>query len=221
MWQRVTGGGSYDCFEGVTVSPDGSAIYAAGQQWSQGSLNGDAYITRWDTGGNLVWQSSIEDGSENIFEGITVSPDGSSIYTVGHQYSPDASDTVTAHITRWNTDSTLVWQRVLHGGNSSYNHFLGVAISPNNTTIYAVGQQDSGDYDSYVSRIASTGDVTVGPLVGANMTDLSWDIATVSATARTLPVVTSTLTNNTTTLPVTTATLTVETPALTRYFSEY
>jgi len=139
-WVANADSASTDCFTKVAVSPDGNAIYAVGYQSSQTADQPDAYITRWDINGVLVWQRSLDGSSTSYFEDIVISSDGVAIYAVGRQYSQTAGS-CDAYITRWNTDGSLVWQRAI--GGTGDDRFYGVDISPDNTAIYAVGYQSS------------------------------------------------------------------------------
>jgi len=151
-WVARIGGANTEGFQEVAMSSDGTAIYAVGYQYSQSAGGYDAYITRWDANGVLVWQRSIGGNSSDYFKGVAVSPDGSAIYAVGYQIS-QAVGSFDAYITCWNASGTLMWQRTI-GGNMD-DRFQAVIVSPNGTSVYAVGQQSSVTYgmnDAYITR---------------------------------------------------------------------
>ncbi|MFN3605560.1 MAG: hypothetical protein ACK4UJ_12715, partial [Leptonema sp. (in: bacteria)] len=155
---KKIGGSSSDYFNSVATSIENNTvyIYAVGYEYSSTGSNDEAFITKWNTDGTLVWQKKIGGSNDDYFYSVTTSIENNTvyIYAVGYEYSSTGNSNYEAFITKWNTDGTLVWQKKIGGSNHDY--FLSVTTSIENNTvyIYAVGYEYSstGNYEAFITK---------------------------------------------------------------------
>ena len=75
LWQNVVGSPDNDTAFAADATPDGGAV-VAGQKGEIGPASGDAWITRWDARGGLLWQTSAGGMAPERLYGAAVGADG-------------------------------------------------------------------------------------------------------------------------------------------------
>jgi hypothetical protein len=223
LWQRGLGGNANDFFNAITYA--GGYLYAAGLQLSQGQGGSDALIAKYDTNGNLIWQRGLGGSGNELFEYVT--SDGTYIYACGlhESQSKGGGD---ALIVKYDANGNVVWQRGL--GSSSGDIFS--AIITDGIYLYTAGSALFSSYSVHsrpnitggrllLAALPTSGNITLGALVGNGLTGLSWTQPTLTAYTSTLTAYTPTLTAYTLSLSVTTPTLTAYTPTLPTLYSTF
>jgi hypothetical protein len=133
-WQRRIGG-TYGCSFNAVATDSSGNIYAVGTEYvSTNSVNNQAYITKWDSSGNLTWQRKIGGNGNNFFSSVACDNSGN-IYAVG-QETITSSPYDKAFITKWNASGNLTWQRRL---DSSYSGCFEEISLDNTGNIYTCG----------------------------------------------------------------------------------
>ena len=109
LWAQETGTSDHDVGYGVSVTGDGGIIYVTG--YSSDSLNGQLYaggrlcllsfifvyirfgkggsdivLLKFDAFGSLLWTRETGTSGDDYGYGVSVTPDGSSIYVTGYSY---------------------------------------------------------------------------------------------------------------------------------------
>jgi 6-phosphogluconolactonase (cycloisomerase 2 family) len=144
-------GGAYS----VTVSPDGSYVYAAGY-----SDDAVTVFSRNATTGELTYMGKEKDGDGSVdglwgATSVAVSPDGTHVYVTG------LFDNSVAVFRRWFAGSMLVYKETHKDGENSVdglNQAMSVTVSPDGKHVYAAGYDD--DAVAVFSRDAGTGELT-------------------------------------------------------------
>ena len=139
----------------VTVSPDGSHLYAAGFH-----DDGVAVFSRNASTGSLTFVEMQKDGAGGVdgldgVQSVTVSPDGSHLYAAG------ANDDGVAVFSRNASTGSLSFVEVQQDGVAGVDGLAGVqsvTVSPDGSHLYAAGGHD--DAVAVFSRNASTGSLT-------------------------------------------------------------
>ena len=111
LWERTWGGTSSDESLAVATASDGSA-YIAGTATSFGPSSSGLFVVKFDSAGNLVWQT-ISDGAAG--NAVAVAPDGS-VYAAGTTPRPDQIGNFDILILKITSDGGLVWQRTYSAG---------------------------------------------------------------------------------------------------------
>ncbi len=109
LWERTWGGTSSDESLAVATASDGSA-YIAGTATSFGPSSSGLFVVKFDSAGNLVWQTMSDGAAGNA---VAVAPDGS-VYAAGTTPRPDQIGNF--DILKITSDGGLVWQRTYSAG---------------------------------------------------------------------------------------------------------
>ena len=188
VWTKLLAGSSYDRNYGISTANDGS-IYITGYTESnlEGQTNNgatDAFLTKFSSDGTKVWTKLLGTSDDEYSQGVSISPDGS-IYITGYtfgdlegQSNSGASD---AFLTKFSSDGTKVWTKLLAG--SSYDRSYGVSTA-NDGSIYITGysqsnlegQTNNGGKDIYLTKFSSDGAKVWTKLLGTSNDD--WGLGT-------------------------------------------
>jgi uncharacterized delta-60 repeat protein len=176
-WQRRIGGSSTDLFQGVACDASGN-IYAVGNEYSSNPGYSNAFITKWDASGNLIWQRKIGGSNHDYFCDVTIDASGN-IYAVGDEYSSTGTNNE-AFITKWDASGNLTWQRKLGGSNGDY--FYGVT-SDSSGNIYAVGYENSsnGVFEALITKWDASGNLTWQRKLGGQYDDYFYGVTSDSS----------------------------------------
>jgi DNA-binding beta-propeller fold protein YncE len=148
---------------GVAVSPDGRSVYVASERG-----NSVAHLVRNTVTGQLTWAGCLNDnGADNCFDvpgdkalagarGVTVSPDGRSVYVTS------AGANAVAHLFRDPLGGQISWDGCLNNdgsnncfdvpGDQALEGASGVAVSPDGKSVYVT----AADADSVAHLFRST-----------------------------------------------------------------
>jgi hypothetical protein len=184
VWARGIGGTGDDSGNALAVAADGS-IYTTGSFWytadfdpGPGTFNltsagyEDVFISKLDSGGNIVWARRLGGTSQDYSDALAVTSDGS-VYTTGSyagtaDFDPGAgifnltsAGSFDVFVSKLNSSGNFVWVRDLGGTDSDVGHALAVA-------------SDGGVYTT--GCFNSTADFDPGPgtfnLTSAGLTDV-------------------------------------------------
>jgi hypothetical protein len=150
LWQRIFDGAAGNA---VAVGPDGS-VYAAGTTPRDQIGNFDVLVLKITSGGSLVWQRTYSAGEVvDPRGGMTVALDGSIVLAGAIQAAKAGLVDIAALIVKLSTDGNLVFDKQFAGRNGETA--LGVAVAPDDSTIYVAGTTTSfgaGSQDAFVGR---------------------------------------------------------------------
>ena len=174
-WTKLLGGVSNDYARSISTDSDGS-IYIAGD--TNGSIDGqtsngsvDAFITKFNSDGSKVWTKLLGTASNDFAESVNTASDGS-VYIAGStdgsfdgQSSNGKSD---AFITKFNSDGSKAWTKLLGGGSNDYAKSVNTA---RDGSIYIAGytygsidgQSNNGLVDAFIAKLNSTKNYTLTP----------------------------------------------------------
>jgi uncharacterized delta-60 repeat protein len=189
-WTKLLGGSSYDIAYSLTTGSDG-AIYVAG--YTRGNLDGqvnsggvDAFVTKYNTDGTKVWTKLLgTSGTDNAYS-LTTGSDGA-IYvaglTTGNLDGQTNSGSNDAFVTKYNTDGTKAWTKLL---GSSVNDYAQSLTTGSDGAIYVAGYTDgnldgqvnSGGVDAFVTKYNTDGTKVWTKLLGSSSFDIAQSLTT-------------------------------------------
>ncbi|MEW5759672.1 MAG: fibronectin type III domain-containing protein [Candidatus Thermoplasmatota archaeon] len=131
IWWNTWGGNGFD--EATSIAVDSSNIYVAGETWSFGAGENDAFILKYGLNGNMLWYKTRGGSSYECAYSIAV--DSSNIYVAGktHSFGAGSAD---ALILKYDLNGNLLWYKTW-GGGSSYDRARSLAVDSSN--IYVAG----------------------------------------------------------------------------------
>jgi hypothetical protein len=182
-WTKLLGTSGDDSAWALTTGPDGS-IYVSGTSYGalDGQTNGggiDAFLTKYSADGTKAWTKLLgTSGSENAYA-LTTGLDGS-IYMSGDtsgaldgQTNSGGND---AFLTKYSTDGTKVWTKLLGTSGTDYASALTTGLDG---SIYASGwtdgslggQTNSGGNDAFLTKYSADGTKAWTNLLGSSGND--------------------------------------------------
>ncbi|MFN2545520.1 MAG: PQQ-binding-like beta-propeller repeat protein [Actinomycetota bacterium] len=159
------GGTGDDVYRSAALSPAGDRLFVGGTSYDD-VTSYDGLVAAFDTmTGNVVW-SSRYDGPMRGYDtasAVTVSPDGSTVYSTGRSQGPDG-DWDFATIAYDAATGVQRWVARYDGPQHMDDRSFGIAVSPDGGTVFAGGTRDdelnnadAGDY-GVVAYDAATGE---------------------------------------------------------------
>jgi hypothetical protein len=179
-WTKLLGTRSYDAAIALTTGLDGS-IYASG--YAMGSLDGqtyggstDAFLTKFSTDGTKVWTKLLGTSGNDLAYALTTGLDGSiyvSGYTNGTLDGQTNSGGNDAFLTKYSTDGTKVWTKLLGTSGDDEGAALTTGLDG---SIYVSGwtygaldgQSNSGSNDAFLTKFQEVGTATYALSAGAS-----------------------------------------------------
>jgi len=189
-WTRLLGSSSYDEAWGISTAADGS-IYITG--YTDESLDGqtynggrDAFISKYSSDGTKAWTRLLGSSSADGAYGISTAADGSiyiSGYTDGSLDGQRHSGGTDAFISKYSSDGTKAWTRLL--GSSSSEWARGISTAADGS-IYITGYTDgsldgqtyNGGRDAFISKYSRDGTKAWTRLLGSSSSDQAQSIST-------------------------------------------
>jgi uncharacterized delta-60 repeat protein len=182
-WTQLLGSSNYDFAYALTTGSDG-AIYVSGI--TSGNLDGqtnsgswDAFITKYNSDGSKAWTKLLGTSSYEIATDLTTGSDGAiyvSGYTGGNLDGQTNSGGRDAFITKYNTDGSKAWTRLLGTSGEDQAHALttgsdGAIYVSGPTQGNLDGQTNSGGYDTFITKYNTDGSKAWTKLLGTSNYD--------------------------------------------------
>jgi uncharacterized delta-60 repeat protein len=191
-WTKLLGGSSHDDPNSLTIGADG-AIYVAGLTFSSSfdgqtnSGNSDAFITRFNPDGSKAWTKLLGGrGNDSAFS-LTTGADGG-IYmagdTNGFSLAQFNGGQLDAFITRYNTDGSIAWTKLLGGNDYDSARSLttgadGAIYVAGVTSSFSLdGQANNGNFDAFITRYNPNGSKDWTKLLGGSRDDSATSLTT-------------------------------------------
>ncbi|MCC6682499.1 MAG: SBBP repeat-containing protein [Phycisphaeraceae bacterium] len=189
-WTRQLGTPKTDHCWGVATDAVGN-VFLTGE--TNGSLDGisaggwDAFVSKYDTTGNLAWTRQLGASSTDVSYGVATDTAGNVFitgYTSGSLGGTNAGGW-DAFVSKYNPAGTFAWTRQL--GTSNYDHSYGIATDTAGNlfitgfTDGSLGGTNAGDYDAFVSKYDAAGTLAWTRQIGTSNYDNSIGVSTDTA----------------------------------------
>jgi arginine repressor len=168
IWTKTIGGSSGDEAGSIIRSSDGGYI-VAGRTSSFGAGSGDIYVVKLDSSGNVVWAKTIGGSSNDWAISITQSSDGG--YVVAGSTWSFGAGSGDIYVVKLDSSGNIVWTKTI-GGNS--DDFARSIIQSSDGGYVVAGLTQSfgaGDWDMYVVKLDSSGNVIWTQTIGGSNYD--------------------------------------------------
>ncbi len=172
LWVRQFGTSSYEQGQSVAVDADGNA-FIGGSTWGYlgtdpgGSHSGafDAFLTKYDTDGDLQWTQQL--GTGEFEEGTSVAVDAAGNafltgYTGGYLGTGEGSNlgSYDVFLTKYDTGGTLLWTEQF--GTSSSESGFGVAVDATGNAFLTgittgdLGGANPGGFSAFLAKFSAS-----------------------------------------------------------------
>jgi uncharacterized delta-60 repeat protein len=189
-WTRLWGTPGNETAQALTTGIEGS-IYVGGT--TQGALDGqtnsgsvDAFLSKYNTDGSKAWTHLWGTSGIDVAQALTTGIDGSILvcgYTDGSLDGQTNSGSTDAFLTKYNTDGSKAWTRLLGTSVDDYANSLTAGIDG---SIYVCGDTDgsldgqtnSGSTDAFLTKYNTDGSKAWTRLLGTSVGDYAKSLTT-------------------------------------------
>ena len=165
-WTKTIGGTGNDYAYSIIQDLDRNYVVVG---WSNSfGSNNDIYVVKLDSAGNVVWTKTIGGSGDDGANSIIQSSDGAYVIA-GHTNS--FSSSYDFYVVKIDSSGNVLWTKTIGGG--SYDQALSIIQSSDGGYI-VVGRTQSfgaGNYDVYVVKLDSSGNVLWTKTIGGGSAD--------------------------------------------------
>jgi type II secretory pathway pseudopilin PulG len=167
-WAKTIGGPGYDAGSSIQQTSDGGYVIT-GETQSFGAGNGDVFVIKLDSSGNLSWAKTIGGTSDDRGRSIQQTSDGGYVIT-GRTYSFGAGG-YDVFVIKLDSSGNLSWTKTIGGrdvewGSSIQQTSDGGYVITGGT--YGFG---AGDWDVFVIKLDSSGNLSWAKTIGGTNYD--------------------------------------------------
>jgi uncharacterized delta-60 repeat protein len=190
-WQKSLGGSGEDWAYSIQQTTDGGYIIAGSSVSNDGDVSGnhgfsDYWIVKLTSTGDADWQKSLGGSGHDVAHFIQQTTDGGYIIA-GHSNSYDG-DVSGQHgkydywIVKLTSTGELEWQKSLGGSDSDYAYSIqqttdgGYIIAGYSQSIDGVISGEHGNYDYWIVKLTSTGEIDWQKALGGSDGDYAYSI---------------------------------------------
>ncbi|MEO8150101.1 MAG: hypothetical protein ABI723_20860, partial [Bacteroidia bacterium] len=192
QWQKTIGGDQWDLLISLRQTKDGGYILGG---YSESDISGDKtenskggddyWIVKTDSLGNIQWQNTIGGSNRDVLSSIEQTTDGG--YILGGWSGSDISGDKTEYsswlgdfwIVKIDSIGNIQWQNSIGGNNSDFLNCLHqttdggyILGGKSNSNISGDKTEDSrGDYDYWIVKTESIGNIQWDKTIGGDTTD--------------------------------------------------
>jgi uncharacterized delta-60 repeat protein len=191
QWQKCLGGTANDSAQSIQPTPDGGYIMAGYTYSNDGDITGnhgggDAWVAKISSTGSLQWQKALGGTSYDEAKSIQPTPDGGYIVT-GKTISNDGDVTGNhgnwdAWVVKLSSTGSLQWKKDLGGTADDFAYSIqptpdgGYILTGDTLSTNGDVTGNHGQYDAWVVKLSSTGNLQWQKCLGGTTTDYAQSI---------------------------------------------
>ncbi|MBI2839071.1 MAG: hypothetical protein HYX75_12195, partial [Acidobacteria bacterium] len=169
LWQRTYGGPSSDFFSTVRATADGGCVLAGSTQ-AFGAGGSDAWCTRLDASGNLIWQNTYGGALVDSFGEVEVAADGD--YILAGTSMSFGGGLYVAWCLRLDATGFIVWQRTYGAGPIDYLADVEVTADDGCLVVGSTYSGGAGNQDAWCLKLDGSGNITWLKTYGGTLNDV-------------------------------------------------
>ena len=172
-WQRAYAGSKSDIAYSISQTADGGYIVAGSMDFSD-IRSSDFWILKLDSTGNAEWQKTYGGSDSDTARSIQQTADGGYIVTGSKRYSgPGSGD---FWVLKLSPSGDIEWQKAYAGSNSDRATSIQQTIDGGYITAGPTNSFGAGNYDSWILKLSSGGDVEWQRTYGGSDSDAAYSI---------------------------------------------
>ena len=186
QWSQQFGTSNYDFGTSASVDSSGS-IYIAGA--TAGSMSGanaggnDAFVTKFNSGGTLLWTRQLGTSSADSASGVSVDGLGNVYiagYTVGSLSGANAGLN-DSFVAKYDASGTLLWTRQLGTSGTDVAHSVSADSSGNvyiaGYTTGSLSGSNFGSNDAFITKYDASGTLVWTQQLGTSSSDSAYGVS--------------------------------------------
>jgi hypothetical protein len=177
IWAKTIGGSNWDGASSIIQSSDGGYVVAGGTS-SFGAGNGDIYVVKLDSSGNVQWTKTIGGSNGEAAKSVIQSSDGGYV-VAGNIINPYGFGfNVDIYVVKLDLVGNVEWAKVIDlslgdESNSIIQSSDGGYVVAGNTWSFRGSVADS---DIYVVKLDSAGNVQWAKTIGGSLSEYAYSI---------------------------------------------
>ena len=180
QWTKQLGTSAYDVSDGPAVDGLGNVFIPGITAGSLGGPNAglnDAFVAKFDAGGNLQWTRQLGTAGDEASVGCSADSEGNvyiSGFTNGDLAGTNAGN-YDAFVAKYDANGNLRWTKQL--GTSAYENSRGVSVDGlgnvyvSGWTAGSLGGPNAGEYDTFLTKYDADGNLQWTKQLGTTGTD--------------------------------------------------
>jgi hypothetical protein len=156
QWSKTIGGSDWDEAYSIIQSSDGGYV-VAGETRSFGAGNGDIYVVKLDSSGNVIWTKTIGGSDWDEAYSIIQSSDGG--YVVAGETRSFGAGNGDIYVVKLDSSGNVIWTKTI--GGSDWDEALSIIQSSDGGYVVAGRTRSfgAGGLDMYVVKMDANGNV--------------------------------------------------------------
>ncbi len=155
LWEKRWGRDETEWGRGVAVDVVGN-VYIAGSTDVVLDSGGDAFLVKYSSQGNMLWERTWGRSFEDWGESVAVAPTGS-VYVVGKTWLAAGNDY--AFLVKYSSEGEILWEKTWGGGEHDEGESVAADAAGN---VYIAGSTASfgaGSYDAFLVKYSPEGEI--------------------------------------------------------------
>lgn len=113
-------------------------VYVTGMYGGNDTTNSQAFLTKYDTGGNVQWLRTLGVNAKSDCGFAVACDSNNNVYMVGGGNAYSSGTTAFAFIAKYDSTGAIQWQRTVEMGSTYIDRFTGISIDASDN-IYVLG----------------------------------------------------------------------------------
>jgi uncharacterized delta-60 repeat protein len=173
QWTKTIGGSDWDVARSIIQSSDGGYV-VAGATSSFGAGWYDIYVVKLDSAGNVQWTKTIGGSSDDEANSIIQSSDGG--YVVAGWTKSFGAGWEDIYVVKLDSSGNVLWTKTIGGSSDDEANSIIQSSDGGYAVAGRTGSFGAGNWDFYVVKLDSAGNVQWTKTIGGSSDDAAYSI---------------------------------------------